>query len=309
MGGAGVFIVFEQVVFAGGGNRCWWQAGFWDVVAPEIGLQPRIIGAVSAGAATACMLYANRSRDVLAYYQEKLADNHRNAHWSNLLRRGERVFPHANIYRQALKDVLGGEYFTRLKETGPEIRIQYSRLPRRLGPRTAVGIGIIAYNIEKYWKKSLHPQFGRRLGFTAETARVEDCATDDDLVSLLIASSCTPPFTPVEYRNGRPTLDGGLVDNVPVETVEKGRSTLVLVTRRYSKLPMVFALRGRLYVQPSTKVPVSSWDYTDPKAMALTYEQGRADGHLFLADWARHIVWLGDAARARVIDDSKGLEA
>ncbi len=301
--------MFEQVVFAGGGNRCWWQAGFWDIVAPKIGLQPRIIGAVSAGAATACMLYANRSEDVLAYYQSRLATNRRNAHWGNLFRSGERVFPHARLYREALKAVLGGEHFRRMRDTAPEIRIQFSRLPRRLGPRTAVGVGLLAYNIEKYWKQSLHPQFGRRLGFTSEVVRVQDCASDDDLVSLLVASSCTPPFTPIEYRNGRPTLDGGLVDNVPVDTVEKGRSTLVLVTRRYPKRPMVFVHKGRLYVQPSRKVPVSSWDYTDPAGMALTYQQGRGDGELFLTDWARHTVWLGETARARMIDDSKGLEA
>jgi len=45
---------FEQVVFAGGGNRCWWQAGWWDTVAPELGLRPRVIAGISAGAATAC---------------------------------------------------------------------------------------------------------------------------------------------------------------------------------------------------------------------------------------------------------------
>lgn len=279
------------------------------MVAPEIGLQPRVIAAVSAGAATACMLYANRSDEVLAYYQERLAENRRNAYWHNLLRRGERVFPHARIYRQALKDVLGGVHFLRLKEAAPEIRVQYSRLPKRLGPRAAVGIGLIAYNVEKYWKQSLHPQFGRRLGFTSEVVRIQDCATDDDLVSLLIASSCTPPFTPLEYRNGRPTLDGGLVDNVPVDAVDRGRSTLVLVTRRYRKRRTVFAHMGRLYVQPSAKVAVSSWDYTDPRAMAQTYQQGRTDGALFLADWARHVVWLGEGPRARAIDDSKGLQA
>ncbi|MGA2549452.1 MAG: patatin-like phospholipase family protein [Burkholderiaceae bacterium] len=301
--------MFEQVVFAGGGNRCWWQAGFWDKVAPEIGLQPRLIGGVSAGAATACMLYANTSEAVLAYYEEKLAQNRRNAHWNNLFRRGERVFPHARIYRQALKDVLGGARFIQLLETAPEIRIQFSRLPRRLGPRAAVGVGLLAYNVEKYWKKSLHPQFGRRLGFTSEVVRVQDCPTDEDLVSLLIASSCTPPFTPIEYRNGRPTLDGGLVDNVPVDAVERGRSTLVLVTRRYKRRPTVFVHAGKLYVQPSQKVPVSSWDYTDPSRMRLTYQQGRTDGASFLADWARHLGWMGEAAQARTTGDSKGLEA
>ena len=44
---------FDSVVFAGGGNRCAWQAGWWERVAPEIGLQPRVVAGVSAGAAMA----------------------------------------------------------------------------------------------------------------------------------------------------------------------------------------------------------------------------------------------------------------
>ena len=40
--------MFQQVVFAGGGHRCWWQAGFWDVVAPRIALRPRVVAGVSA---------------------------------------------------------------------------------------------------------------------------------------------------------------------------------------------------------------------------------------------------------------------
>lgn len=284
--------MFEQVVFAGGGNRCWWQAGFWDVAAPQIGLRPRLIAGVSAGAATACMLYANSSAAVLAYYAEHLRDVRRNAEWRNLLRPGERVFPHARIYRRALKDVLGGPYFQRLIDTAPEIRVQFSRLPRHLGPRLATGVGLVAYNIDKYWRKSLHPVLGRRLGFTPEIARVTDCTSDDDLVSLLTASSCTPPFTPIEYRGGRPTLDGGMVDNVPVDAVERNVSTLVLVTRRYPGRANLFVHQGRLYVQPSAPVAASSWDYTNYASLQATYEQGRRDARSFIADWARHPVWL-----------------
>jgi predicted acylesterase/phospholipase RssA len=297
--------VFEQVVFAGGGNRCWWQAGFWDVVADEIGLRPRLIAGVSAGAATACMLYANTSTAVLEYYHRALSGNRRNAHLHHIFSRSERVFPHARIYRQALKDVLGGDYFLKLKREAPEIRIQFSRLPRHLGPRSAVGVGLLAYNLEKYWKKRLHPTFGRWLGFTPEVVRVADCETDDDLVSLLVASSCTPPFTPIEYRNGKPTLDGGMVDNVPVDAVEKGPTTLVLITRRYPAHAPIFAHSGRLYVQPSEKVPVSSWDYTNPGAMTKTYQQGRRDGNAFLKAFERDRAWLADATKVQSLDASR----
>lgn len=297
--------MFEQVVFAGGGNRCWWQAGFWDVVADEICLRPRLIAGVSAGAATACMLYANTSSAVLEYYHRALAGNRRNAHLHHIFSRSQRVFPHARIYRQALKDVLGGDHFERLKREAPEIRIQFARLPRHLGPRSAVGVGLLAYNLEKYWKKRLHPTFGRWLGFTPEVVRVADCETDDDLVSLLVASSCTPPFTPIEYRNGKPTLDGGMVDNVPVDAVERGRTTLVLVTRRYSNHAPIFSHSGRLYVQPSEKVPVSAWDYTNPDAMTKTYQQGRRDGNAFLKVFERDRAWLADAVHVQSLDASR----
>jgi predicted acylesterase/phospholipase RssA len=282
--------MFEQVVFAGGGNRCWWQAGFWDVVAPAIALQPRVVAGVSAGAATACMVYANSSRETLAYYREALKHNGRNAYWGNLFRRATdpahphaaRVFPHAAIYRKALTDILGGERFDKLRREAPEIRIVYSRLPRGLGPRSALIVGLLAYNVEKHWKKSLHPSFGRRLGFASEMARVQDCADIDDLVSLITASSCTPPFTPIELRRGRPTLDGGMVDNVPADAVEAGPSTLVLLTRRYRNRADAFTHLGRLYVQPSAPTPVSAWDYTSPPALQATYDQGRRDGERFV---------------------------
>ena len=286
---------FEQVVFAGGGNRCWWQAGFWDVVAPSIGLTPRVIAGVSAGAATACMLYASDSRWTMDYYREALKDNRRNAYWGNLFRRANdpgdphatRVFPHAAIYRKALTDILGRTPFDRFKATAPEVRIMFARLPRGLGPHAALAAGIVAYNLEKYWRRSLHPTFGRRIGFAPEVARLQDCASLDDLVSLITASSCTPPFTPIEWRGGRPTLDGGMVDNVPVDAVDTGPTTLVLLTRRYPGRSETFSHQGRVYVQPSSKVPVSAWDYTNPAAMQLTYDQGRRDGDRFAAAFRR----------------------
>ncbi|WP_147492684.1 patatin-like phospholipase family protein, partial [Burkholderia pseudomallei] len=160
--------MFDQVVFAGGGNRCWWQAGFWDVVRPALDLRPRVIAGISAGAATACMLYTRDSRWVMRYYEEALRHNRRNVHWGNLLR-AEPVFPHYRIYRQALLDIYG-EPFAKLAGA-PDIRIGVSHVPRWLGARSAVAAGLIAYNIEKYVRKTLHPTLGRSLGFRPEFVR------------------------------------------------------------------------------------------------------------------------------------------
>jgi predicted acylesterase/phospholipase RssA len=280
--------MFDQVVFAGGGNRCWWQAGFWDVVQPELDVKPRVIAGISAGAATACMLYTNESRWVMDYYARALRDNTKNAYWGNLLR-GKSVFPHYRIYRQALLDIFA-ERFASLQRA-PEIRIGVSHLPRWLGARSAVAAGIIAYNIEKYVRKTLHPTLGQSLGFHPEFVRAQACTRVEDLADLILQSSSTPPFTPILRRDGRPVLDGGMVDNVPVSALDAAPGlVLVMVTRLYPRERMFVVPHGeqrRVYVQPSRKVPISSWDYTSPSQMQHAYDLGRADGDDFLAHLPR----------------------
>jgi predicted acylesterase/phospholipase RssA len=275
--------MFDQVVFAGGGNRCWWQAGFWDVVRPALDVRPRVIAGISAGAATACMLYTRDAQWVMRYYAEALRHNRKNVYWENLLG-SKPIFPHYRIYRQALLDIYG-EPFAQLANA-PEIRVGVSHVPRWLGARSAVAAGLIAYNIEKYVRKTLHPTLGRTLGFRPEFVRAQSCARVEDLADLILQSSCTPPFTPVLRRNGRPVLDGGMVDNVPVGALDATPGqVLVMVTRLYPRPRMFTVAHGeqqRLYVQPSSKVPISSWDYTSPSQMQHAYDLGRRDGEHFL---------------------------
>ena len=277
--------MFDQVVFAGGGNRCWWQAGLWDVVQPALDCRPRVIAGISAGAATACMLYTrNDSQWTMRYYERELAQVRRNVEWRNAWR-GESVFPHYRIYRQALLDIID-EPFDRLADA-PEIRIGIAHIPRWLGARSAVAAGLVAYNIEKHVRKTLHPTLGQVLGFRREFVTAQSCTHVEQLADLLLQSSCTPPFTPVLRRDGRPVLDGGMVDNVPVDGLDAAPGqVLVLVTRRYPR-PQTFTIahgeQQRLYVQPSSKVPISSWDYTRPQQMQHAYDLGRRDGERLLA--------------------------
>lgn len=116
--------------------------------------------------------------------------------------------------------------------------------------------------------------------------RAQACTNVEELADLILQSSCTPPFTPVLRRGGRPVLDGGMVDNVPVGALDDapGR-VLLMVTRRYPHAQMFMVAHGaqqRLYVQPSQTVPISSWDYTQPALMGQTYQLGQVDGEAFL---------------------------
>ncbi len=42
--------MFDGIAFAGGGNRCYWQGGFYEAVADRIGLAPGVVVGASAGA-------------------------------------------------------------------------------------------------------------------------------------------------------------------------------------------------------------------------------------------------------------------
>ncbi|MFM8462424.1 MAG: patatin-like phospholipase family protein [Polynucleobacter victoriensis] len=278
---------FDQVVLAGGGNRCWWQAGFWHVLNEKIPQTPKKLIAISAGAATACLFYARPGKSGaewgLNYYAHALEKVRKNANWANLFS-SDPVFPHHQIYRTALKNILGGGFD--LIKRGPEIEIGLAKTPAWLGPRLSVAVGLTVYNLEKYFKKSLHPTLGKTIGFTREFIRAQDCSSEDDLIELILQSSCTPPFTPVMYRGGQAVLDGGLVDNVLIDGLSPApegiprSEVLVLLTRRYSQPDyLIKELPGlRLtYVQPSRPVPISSWDYAHHELMPLTYQQGRAD--------------------------------
>jgi predicted acylesterase/phospholipase RssA len=273
---------FSSVVFAGGGSRCLWQVGFWDEVAPRIDLKPKIIAGVSAGATMACLIFSGRFQDSFRRFKKIMAENRRNFYPMNLVR-GMPVFPHLAMYRTAVLAAIDDTTLETLQE-GPEIRILLTRPPAWAGPRLGTLAGFLCYTLEKKLWEPVHPQLASRFGFTPEVATLGTCRTPDDIADLLLQSSCTPPFTPVLYRHGRPVLDGGLIDNVPVRLLDGSEgNTLILMTRRYppERIPK---LPGRIYVQPSEPIGIYKWDYTNPEGLQDAYNLGRYDGNRFVKD-------------------------
>jgi predicted acylesterase/phospholipase RssA len=263
------------VVFSGGGSRCLWQAGMWDELIKDVDFKPSTIAAASAGATIACLLLAGKSKAGLEYFKNATRRNRKNAYWANLFT-DQPVFPHYRIYRQAILELFDETALDRLK-SGPEIRVQISQPPNWLGSRTGSLLGILAYSLEKQILYPMHPTFSGRLGYKALVVPVSDCKTVPELADLLLQSSCTPPFVPVMKRNGRPALDGGLIDNVPVAVVEdKNGKVLVLLSRQYpvDKIPKV---ESRIYLQPSEPVSIAKWDYTNPEGLQFAYDLGRKD--------------------------------
>ena len=269
---------YDAVVFAGGGCRCFWQAGFWTEAAPALELAPRQVAGVSAGSAFACAIFAGVLDRIMEDFIERVAANERNVYPGNALRR-EPIFPHERIYRSTILANVDEEALRRLRR-GPDVRVSIARPPAGLGARTGFLLAALAYQGDRSGNR-VHAAWGRRLGFETEVVSVSECDTPEELADLILHSSCTPPVMPFYHRDGRAVLDGGLVDNAPVEAVEPADQVLVLLTshRREDTLPRV---PGRTYVQPSQPMPIDKWDYTSPEGIREAFDLGRRDAETFV---------------------------
>ena len=269
---------YKGVVFAGGGSRCFWQAGFWQAAAPALNLTPNAVAAVSAGASIACHILSGEVQTAMAYYQAAHA------------RRAQHDPPGRNpfwpdptglaIYRGALESVLEGEPFARLKQ-GPDLRIFMSRPPDWAKSGLGVCLGYLGYSLDKSMGDPVHHRFARRLGFQPVVGHASQCATVKELTDLVVASSCLPPMVPWCRWDGNRVVDGGILDNAPVEVLEPSETpVLVLLTRRYP----AHELRGHpgvTYAQPSRDPVISKWEKANPDLVRQSYEQGLRDGELF----------------------------
>jgi predicted patatin/cPLA2 family phospholipase len=269
---------YENIVFAGGGNRCFWQAGFWEVFNAEVELEVKNIASVSAGSAISCAIFSGCIEQTIDQTIAVQSRNKKNRYWRNLFNK-KSVHPHAELYREIIYQSIDAEGLERLKQ-GPKNNILVAHIPSWLGPRTGVLVGLLAYQIEKKLKQPVHPTLGRTLGFKSEFLAASEANTVEELANIILSSSCTPPFTPLMYRNTKPVLDGGMVDNVPLHGVDhEAAKTLVLLSRPYKYIP---AIANVTYVQPSKPVPISSWDYTSPNLVKQTYDQGKDDARNYL---------------------------
>ena len=278
--------MFDAIAFAGGGNRCYWQGGFYEAAADRLGLAPRRVVAASAGAFAASYSLLGIGERVRKIVIDGCGDHLRNFDF-RAWRRGEPLCPVGPMYRELLETTIDDAALSRLK-TLTDLRLAVSRLPRPLSPVVGAALGIAVYQLEKKLLHPVHPRFGRKLGYRPEFVSVRDMTEATLLHAALMASSGVPPFMPVTLVGGRPAFDGGLVDNVPVEPLEDieaaGGRTLVLLTRVYKQIPSV---PGRTYTQPSEKIGISQFDITNPAGIRAAFELGLKDGAAFAVSLGR----------------------
>ncbi len=273
--------MFAGLAYAGGGNRCYWQGGFYETVAPRIGLKPRLVVGASAGAFAMLYTALSLGPTVRELVREACIGRTSEVDWP-AFRRGGRLFPVGELYQSMLAALFTEERLTELQARA-DFRVAISRPPRFWPLAVAAALGIGAYQLEKRLRRPVHPTAGRKLGFVPDLIGIADCATPAELVAALMASASVPPFMPGGLVAGRAALDGGLVDSAPAwamaELEQQGEPTLVLLTRPFAQVPEV---ANRTYTGPSETIPVSQFTIRDWDGIRFAYELGIRDGEAFL---------------------------
>jgi predicted acylesterase/phospholipase RssA len=279
------------ITFAGGGNRAFFQLGLMNRLGSS--LLPRIgaIAACSAGACVATLWLAQRAAATHDFWVKRREGVTKNLDVRRLLKR-QPLAPHGAVYRDTLLFSFREGGFERVVEQPFPIWILAARFPTRMPSSLAVAAGIGAYSLEKAVRREMiHPSWGKKLGFRPFIFDARDCRSPQELADLILASSATPPFTPVGRFAGEPLLDGGMVDNVPAFVAERDPSmkvNIVLLTRPYPH-GVLGQSGARYYIAPSAPVPIERWDYTRPDRLGATIDMGEREASLHGAALARMV--------------------
>lgn len=288
------------LTLAGGGNRAFFQLGVLDAWWPRLEARVGAVATCSAGACIAVMLLSGRREETFAYWFRRRAGVTRNFLWHRVLV-GRRPTPHYPIYRDTLRFALADGGLDRIRSAPFPVHVLVAAPPPALPLPIAVPIGLAAYSLERWLRPGrLHPGAGRRLGFRPVAVDLRAAESVEEAADLVLASSATPPFTPVGWVGGRRVLDGGVVDNAPAflaDDLGRWARHLVLLTRPYPPEAMGHR-NGRWYLCPSEPVPVDRWDYTRPQRILDTIALGSRDAVLRAEELERWLAASGAPAGA-----------
>ncbi len=163
--------MFDAVVFAGGGNRCYWQGGFYEAAAPRLRLAPKLVVGASAGAFAATYSLLGVGPQARSRVYDGCGPHLKNfdvAAW----RRGEPLCPVGPLYNELLAQTIDDAALARLNAI-TDLRIALTRMPRGVPPLVGAMLGIGAYQLEKHLLRPGIPASATRLAFAPNSSRRE----------------------------------------------------------------------------------------------------------------------------------------
>lgn len=267
---------FEQLVFSGGGTRCFWHGGFLEATRDALVLQPARVSAASGGALSAACFIAGRGRKLLETMGSAFETvDHNLDLWDT--EPGERLTPHQRIYREVVEQTLD-KAAQEAVAVGPQFQVLLAHPPSSRLPKLSTFPLLIANVIDLQIRSTPNLVMTQWLGLQEERVDARQAARDGKLVDLICNAAVIPPVFNLEGWRGKQVIDGGLACKAPLPQPDQGQ-TLLLLTRRFRNLPQN---PNHVYVEVSDSTPADKLDFTDREQLELTWEMGRRDGERFL---------------------------
>ncbi len=265
----------DQLVFSGGGLRCFWQGGFMSTLTAQREIQPKRLTGVSGGALAGAAYLSGRATALLDAMCAAFAEQDSNIDPFHADADG--LTPHQSIYCDVVGQVIDAEAEARIAD-GPAFQILIAHPPEGRLPVLSGMAMTLAYEAELHTINAPHFGWAEKMGLEHRLVDANLAARDGRLFDLICAAAVIPPvFTPPLW-DGRPVVDGGMADQAPMPDPDEGR-TMILLTRNYRTLPEA---ENRYYLHPTEETPADKIDFTDPDKLRATWAQGERDATALL---------------------------
>ncbi|QUL38954.1 patatin-like phospholipase family protein [Erythrobacter sp. JK5] len=267
---------FDQVVFSGGGTRCFWHGGFLKEAGSFEEFAPVRVSGVSGGALSGSAWISgndDRCKRVMGDIFER--------NESNIALGRDNLTPHQELYREAVSGILPADAIARIAD-GPSFQVLLGSPPSFMPNRLFAAICGAGYKIEQLIYGTPRLRFSRWVGLRGVLVDARQAARDGKLIDLVCAAATIPPVFDIPCWEGKDVVDGGMLTKAPYPEPDEGR-TLVLLTKDYRNTPRD---PDKIYVTPSSEVEADKIDFTKREKIEETWEQGRKDAKAFLADWS-----------------------
>lgn len=246
---------------------------------------PDTLVGTSAGAAIATACLTVGPEDAFDACLQMFMQNEKNVRFVKLLK-GESPFAHQPLYEQWIADLLDEQGLKTIRRSKRRLRVAITRPAETLGVIGSIAVGTMCYLAAKRQgepQASTSTRFGLRLDYVD----LADRPSVTEARRLLVAAAAVAPLVRPHKIGGRYALDGGYVENVPLNDPASAElRTLVLLTRHYPNRTECFQEGATTFWQPSRPVPVSTWDCTVRTTVQAAFDLGRADGIRGIREWA-----------------------
>ncbi|MCB1143070.1 MAG: patatin-like phospholipase family protein [Leptospiraceae bacterium] len=274
-----------SLAIAGGGCKAFYALGFGYKLR-KWGIKFKAMSGVSAGAAMVMGIISENEEAGLEYAASLTKRNQKNFDLKRLLK-GERPFPHENIYRRSIRYSLDIE---KIRTTDIKIYIQaVLAFPKedkltdlfrktRLIPQTAHAFlldeadklkGKEVYRVNKIIEK---------WNLKEKIYTNEDLKDPNLIEQIVLNSSSIPPVLSFQAKDNAYYLDGGLLNNLVLEKFpERDKKIGIYYDDTTIIGKNLEGLKNTMLIKPSKELKITTFDYTNPEGLIETYELGKKD--------------------------------